>query len=104
MRSTRRNVLFRDSITKEEMAEEMKLNFKMLNLVHLQDEHEAHVSRAAHTEVKMNMRQSVLDLSVSRQNPALVSNLKKSRLSTLTLYGPLPECSPRYGIKYNQVP
>ena len=43
------NTLLRDSLSKEHIAEELKITLKQLDLVSLQNEHQAHVSRAAHT-------------------------------------------------------
>ena len=63
---------------------------KMLSLGLLQCEHGTQVTRAGHTESKLNMRLSVLDLSATR-NAILVACLKKSRLSVPYLFGSLQE-------------
>ena len=83
-------VLLKDSMSKEDLVEELKISHKLLGLVLLQCEHAAHVIRAGHTETQLNMRHSVLDLSVTR-NSVISASLKISRLSTPILYGPLQE-------------
>ena len=80
-----------ETIPKEDLAEELKTALRQLELVTFQNEHQAHIYRTAITEIKMSMRQLVLNTAPLNQNPELKGTLKKSRLSTDTLFGPIPE-------------
>ena len=83
-------VLLKDSLTKEQLFEELKISHKMLSLMAVQLGHGSQVNVAGHTETKLNMRHVILDLSKT-QNSTLVDFLKKSRISVPSLFGPLLE-------------
>ena len=64
-----------ETIPKEDLAEELKTALRQLELVTFQNEHQA----------------LVLSTAPPSQNPELKGALKKSRISTGTLFGPIPE-------------
>ena len=73
-----------------DFAKELKIAFQQLQLIILQQDHQAHILRAAQTETKLGMRSLVL-ATASNDNPELKQHLLKSRLSTEGLFGPPPE-------------
>ena len=79
-----------ESLSKLDLAEELRIAYKQLQLVLFQQDHQAHILRAAETEAKLGMRSLVLATDTS-QNTALKDRLLKSRLSSVGLFGPAPE-------------
>ena len=85
------NVPLFDSLSKLDLAQELWIAFKQLQLVLLQQEHQVHILRAGETEAKLGMRTLVLATESSGQNPELKDRLLKTRLSSVGLFGPPPE-------------
>ena len=85
------NVPLMASLSKLDFAKELKIAFKQLQLVLLQQEHQAHILRAGETESKLGMRSLVLATESSGRNPELKNRLLKTRLSSVSLFGPPPE-------------
>ena len=86
------NTLMKDSVTKDQLITEIHNMVRMLELAYKQTEHQAYVFRAQNSEIKMAMREIVLNSTTDKNVHQLLKDyVNQSRLSTETLFGPIPE-------------
>ena len=81
--------LLRESFSAEDFAEELEVIRKQLALIAIQDEHQFKLLSAAHAETKIGMREMVL--TPNDDHPKLKKAVRNSRLSTASLFGPIPD-------------